>query len=125
MDIIVWIGLCVLACIGAIELYGKWAYGVRMRGKIAMGCHLIPYASSDAKRKSQLEYYLAYLEWHGQKQPLVFACEEISPDASQQFRHYMGDLYNVHLCTFQGLPQLLESLEHESGTDKKSSVCRK
>ena len=107
MDIIIWVSMCLFACYGAVELFGRLFYGCRVPRGITRGCLLVPLRNAKYARK-ELEYYFSFAQWHGLGRPIVFVAEESNCLIREAFDEVMGGISGVYLCS----PSRLESFAH-------------
>lgn len=98
MYLILWIILCTLAFIGAIEIYNSVFYGNNPRKKTLRGTLVINLENSIAGMKEQLEYYLSWIQWNGDHQRILFIYSGHDDDsAKEMFERYLGGMEQVRL----------------------------
>ena len=109
METVLWILLCMLAFVGAVEIFGRLFYGTRPHKPCARGTLLIRLRGEAAAMRETLEYYRAWVEWNGEGHRLVFLCGDGDELAHSLFDHYLGDIPGAALAkTSVFCAQLLE-----------------
>ncbi len=98
METVLWILLCMLAFVGAVEIFGRLFYGTRPRKPCARGTLLIHLRGEAAVMRETLEYYRAWVEWNGEGHRLLFLCNDADELAQSLFEHYLGDMPGAELA---------------------------
>ena len=109
MEIVFWILLCMLAYVGAIEIFGRIYYGIKPQKAAAKAYLVVPLASCKELMREQMEYYVSWLEWNGEGHIVLLVHNATDKTAAEMFKRYLNDFSGIELCCADRLISRLQN----------------
>lgn len=125
MDIMMWIIVCTLACIGIACMVGDWLF-VRRSRRLGKGNYRLITLYDDPVRVEEiLNRCLLRLAWHGPDGAIILVDMGMGEEAMAACSRAMTELYGSFLCkpeeladTLRTLDRALEALAREAQEQK-------
>ena len=98
MEIILWICLCTIACIGVAVMAGDYFFVRRCEAHCPGSYQLFALYNNPAQVEAVLSCCLAKATWVGCRHPILLVDMGMGPECKALCRRLTGGLHNVCLC---------------------------
>jgi hypothetical protein len=111
MDIVLWIFVCMLACMGVACIIGDWAYVRRSRRMAKSNYRVITLYDDPVDVEARLNQTLLRLAWDGRDGTIILVDMGMGEKALIACKRAKAEMFGAHLCTPAELPELLRGLD--------------